>query len=80
MEPFVGIGANLGFTPRAYQQALATGPFGKNCEADVVSPEAVMRGLQDRDVYNQGNIKGILYNSNHGIHISFTREIYSTQL
>ena len=41
-------------TPRAHQQALTTGPFGNTYEADAVSPEAVMGGLQDRDVYNQG--------------------------
>jgi hypothetical protein len=80
MEPFVGTGADLGFTPRAYQQTLAIGPFGNTYEADAVSPEAAMRGLQERDVYNQGNIKGIFYNNNHGIHISFTSEIYSAQL
>jgi hypothetical protein len=38
-----------------HQQALTTGPFGYTCEADVVSPEAIMGGLQDKDVYNQGN-------------------------
>jgi hypothetical protein len=80
MEPFVGTGADLGFTPRVHQQALATGPFGNTCEVDAVSPEAMMRGLQDRDVYNQGNIKWILYNNNHNIHISLISEIYSAQL
>ena len=59
MEQFVGTGVDLGFNPRAHQQALATGPFDNTCEADAVSPEAVMRGLQDIDVYNQGNIKWI---------------------
>jgi hypothetical protein len=59
MEPFVGIREDPGFTRRAHQQALAIGPFGNTCEADAVSPEAAMRGLQDRDVYNQGNIKWI---------------------
>jgi hypothetical protein len=28
-----------------HQQALATGPFGNTCEADVVSPEAAKRGV-----------------------------------
>jgi hypothetical protein len=60
MEPFVGTGADPRFTPRAHQQALTTGPLGNTCEADAVSPEVAMGGLQDRDVYNQGNIKWIL--------------------
>jgi hypothetical protein len=60
----VGTGADPRFTPRVHQQALATGPFGNTCEADAVSPEAAMRGLQDRDVYNQGNIKWVYYNNN----------------
>jgi hypothetical protein len=47
-------GQTQGSAPRAHQQALTTGPFGNTCEADAVSPEAVMGGLQDRDVYNQG--------------------------
>jgi uncharacterized protein YjcR len=46
-------GNTQGSAPRAHQQALTTGPFGNTCEADAVSPEAVMRGLQDKDVYNQ---------------------------
>jgi hypothetical protein len=63
-EPFVGTGADPRFTPRAHQQALATGPFGNTCEADAVSPKETMRGLQDRDVYNQRNVKWIKYNNN----------------
>jgi hypothetical protein len=55
----VGTRENPRFTPRAHQQALAIGPFGNTYEADAVSPEEAMRGLQDRDVYNQGNIKWI---------------------
>jgi hypothetical protein len=47
-------GQTQGSAPRVHQQALTTGPFGNTCEADAVSPEAVMGGLQDRDVYNQG--------------------------
>jgi hypothetical protein len=65
MEPFVGTREDLGFNPRAYQQTLAAGrreyqqtlatsPFGNTCEADAVLPEAAMRGLQEKDVYNQG--------------------------
>jgi hypothetical protein len=45
MEPFVGTGADPGFTPKAHQQALATGPFGNTYEANVVSPEASKRGV-----------------------------------
>jgi hypothetical protein len=48
----VGIGVDPSFTRREHQQALATTPFSNTYEADVVSPEAVMRGVQDRDVYN----------------------------
>jgi len=50
-------GKTQGSSPRAHQQALATSPFGNTYEADAVSLEAAMRGLQDIDVYNQGNIK-----------------------
>jgi hypothetical protein len=57
-------GKTQGSTPRVHQQALATGPFGNTYEADAVSLEATMRGLQDRDFYNQGNIKWIYYNNN----------------
>jgi hypothetical protein len=57
-------GHTQGSTPRVHQQALATGPFDNTCEADAVSPKAAMRGLHDRDVYNQGNIKWIEYNNN----------------
>jgi hypothetical protein len=52
-------GQTQGSAPREHQQAVATGPFGNTCKADAVSPEAAMRGLQDRDVYNQWNIKWI---------------------
>jgi hypothetical protein len=45
-------GQTQGSAPREHQQALATGPFDNTCEADAVSPEASMRGLQDKDVYN----------------------------
>jgi hypothetical protein len=41
----VGTGPDLGFTPRAYQQSLAIGPFSNTCEADAVSPEAAKRGV-----------------------------------
>jgi hypothetical protein len=63
-------GQTQGSAPRAHQQALTTGPFGNTCEADAVSPEAVMRGLQDRDVYNQGEYQVDLIQEQHNIHIS----------
>jgi hypothetical protein len=53
-----------------HQQALATGPFGSTCEADAVSPKATMGGLQDRGVYNQGNIKWFLLQQQHNMHLS----------
>jgi hypothetical protein len=40
-------GADPRFTPRVHQQALTTGPFKNTCEADAVSPEVAMGGLQD---------------------------------
>jgi len=45
METFIGTGADLGFTPRAHQQALTTDPFSNTYEEDVVSPEAAKRGV-----------------------------------
>jgi hypothetical protein len=60
MEPFVGTGVDPSFTPRAHQQALTIGPFDNTYEADAVSPKVAMGRLQDKDVYNQGNIKWIL--------------------
>jgi hypothetical protein len=56
----VGTGADLRFIPRVHQQVLTTSPFGNTREADIVSPEVAHGGLQDRDVYNQDNIKWIL--------------------
>jgi hypothetical protein len=50
-------GQTQGSAPRVHQQALTTGPFRNTCEADAVSPEVAMRGLQDRDVYNQKECK-----------------------
>ena len=46
-------GQTQGLAPRAHQQALTTGPFRNTCEADVVSFEVDIRGLQERDIYNQ---------------------------
>jgi hypothetical protein len=60
----VGTGVDVRFTSRAYQQALATSPFGNTCKVDAASPEETMGGLQDKDVYNQGNIKWVYYNDN----------------
>jgi hypothetical protein len=57
--------------PRAHQQALATGPFSNTCEVDAVSPEAAMMVLQDRDVYNHGNIKWFLLQQQHNMHLPF---------
>jgi hypothetical protein len=71
MTHLLAQGQTQGSAPRAHQQALATGPFGSTCEVDAVSPEATMRGLQDRDVYNQGNIKWFLLQQQHNMHLSF---------
>jgi hypothetical protein len=60
----IGTGEDPRFTPRVHQQALATRPFNNTYEADEVSPEEAMRGLQDKDVYNQRNVKWIKYNNN----------------
>jgi len=72
MEPFVGIGADPGFTPRAHQQALTTGPFSNTCEADAVSPEVAMGGSQDRDVFNQREYQLDLIQEQYNIYISLT--------
>jgi hypothetical protein len=45
-------GQTQGSAPRVHQQALDTSPFGSTCEENAVSPEATMRGLRDKDVYN----------------------------
>ena len=57
-------------TPRAYQQALTTGPFENTYEADAVLPEETMGGLQDKDVYNQREYQVDLMGEQHNIHIS----------
>jgi hypothetical protein len=59
-EPFVGIGVDPRFSPRAHQQAITTSPSNNTYEADAFSPKVDMGGLQDRYVYNEGNIKWIL--------------------
>jgi hypothetical protein len=76
----VGIGADPGFTPNPHQQALVVGPFGNTYEEDAVSPEEDMRGLQDKDVYNQGNIKWIKSHEQHNIHSSLIILIYFMHL
>jgi hypothetical protein len=63
-------GQTQGSAPRVHQQALTTGPFGNTCEADAVSPEAAMGGLQDRDVYNQGEYQVDLILEQYNMHIS----------
>jgi hypothetical protein len=40
MEPFVGIGADLGFNAQeSTNKTLTTGPFGNTYEANEVSPK-----------------------------------------
>jgi hypothetical protein len=63
-------GHTQGSAPRAHQQALTTGPFGNTCEEDAVSPEAAMGGLQDKDVYNQGEYQVDLALEQYNMHIS----------
>ena len=63
-------GQTQGSAPRAHQQALTIGPFENTCEVDAVSPEVVMRGMHDRDVYNQGEYQVDLTQEQHSIHIS----------
>jgi hypothetical protein len=63
-------GQTQGSAPRAHQQALTTGPFGYTCEADAVSPEAAMGGLQDRSVYNQGEYQVDPIPEQYNMHIS----------
>jgi len=71
MEPFIGIGEDLGFNASTvHQQTLTIGPFSNTYEADVVSLEVVMRWLQDRDVYNHGEYQVDLTQEQHNIHIS----------
>jgi hypothetical protein len=49
MEPFVGIGEDLGFNAQQRtKKTLTTDPFGNTCEANEVSPEVeagVVAGL-----------------------------------
>jgi hypothetical protein len=54
----VGTGKDPGFTPRAHQQALATGPFGNTCEADAVSPEVAMGGCRTKMSTTKGISSG----------------------
>jgi hypothetical protein len=74
-------GQTQGSTPRAHKQALTTGPFGNTCKVDAVSPEAVMRGLQDRDVYNQREYQVDLTQKKHNIHISLIKfDLFHTSI
>jgi hypothetical protein len=66
-------GQTQGLAPRVHQQALATGPFGNTYEADVVSPEEAMRGLQDKDVYNQREYQVDLTQEQQNIHVSLIK-------
>jgi hypothetical protein len=52
-------GQTQGSTLTVHQQTLTTGPFGNTCEADEVSPEVAIGGLQDTGVYNQRKCKVI---------------------
>jgi hypothetical protein len=65
-------GQTQGSTPRAHQQALTIGPFGNTYEADVVSPEVAMGGLQDKDVYNQREYQVDPIQEQYNIYISLT--------
>jgi hypothetical protein len=57
-------------SPRVHQQALTTGPVGNACEEYAVSPEAVIRGLQEINVYNQREYQVDLTPEQHNTHIS----------
>jgi hypothetical protein len=65
-------GQTQGSTPRAHQQALTIGPFGNTYEADAVSPEVAMGGLQDKDVYNQREYQVDPIQEQYNIYISLT--------
>jgi hypothetical protein len=59
MEPFVGTGADPGFNSNNAPTNPNYWPFGNTCEADEVSPEVAIGGLQDTCVYNQRKCKMI---------------------
>jgi hypothetical protein len=63
-------GQTQGSAPRMHQQDLTTGPFDNTYEADAVSPKEDMRGLQDKDVYNQREDQVDLTQEQCNIHIS----------
>jgi hypothetical protein len=65
-------GKTYGSTPRVCQQALTIVPFGNTYEADAVSPEAAMGGLQDRDDYNQMEYQVDPIQEQYNIYISLT--------
>jgi hypothetical protein len=66
-------GQTQGSAPRAHQQALTNGPFGYTCEADAVSAEVAMGGLQDRDVYKQGKSHVDPTLEHYNMHISLIK-------
>jgi hypothetical protein len=72
-EPFVGTGADLGFTQRAHQQALANGPFGNTCEADAVSPKETKRGVAGQICLQPLEYQVDLIQQECNIHISLTK-------
>jgi hypothetical protein len=73
-------GQTQGSAPRVHQQSLTNGPFGNTCEEDAVSPEVAMGGLQDTDVYNQGNTKCIRHKNNTTSRYQLPTYIYFAQL
>jgi hypothetical protein len=74
-------GHTKGSTPRAHQQDLTIGPFRNTYKANAVSPEATMGGLQDIDVYNQGECQVNLALEQYNMHIyHLSAHIYSSQL
>jgi hypothetical protein len=63
-ESNVGTGADLRFTPRVHQQALATGPFSSTYEADAVLLEATKRGVAGQKRLQPGDSKWIHHKNN----------------
>jgi hypothetical protein len=74
-------GQTQGSAPRAHQQALTTGPFSYTYEANAVSPKAPMGGLQDKDVYNQGNYQVDSILEQYNMHILLIRlDLFNTSI
>jgi hypothetical protein len=80
LEYLLAQGQTQGSDPRAHQQSLTIVPFGNTCEVDAVSPEVAMGGLQDKDVYNQGDIKWIQCKINTTVIYHLLVHIYSIEL